>query len=257
MVGKKLELQDVTKRYHDGTEALRGVTVSVHPGEFVCIIGSSGAGKSTMVRCINRLVDVSSGSILFDDADITRLSRSRLRAARRRMGMVFQGFNLVKRLSTLENVLLGRLGYMNNLTGALGLYSKQDREKAAELLKRVGLEDQQYKRADQLSGGQQQRVGIARAVAQDPALILADEPIASLDPGSAEVVMKQLHQVTQEAGITTLVNLHQVGFAKRFATRIIGLKNGELVFDGKQDDISVDMIKDLYGRNSEEVLEYA
>ncbi|MBB6449919.1 phosphonate transport system ATP-binding protein [Geomicrobium halophilum] len=227
-----LELRDVKKVFSDGTEALKGITSTVKKGELVSIIGSSGAGKSTLLRSINRLNDPTGGEILFQGKNILSFKRRDLRQYRRHMGMIFQGYNLVKRSSVIQNVLHGRLGYMNTLSGGFGHFSKEDSFYALEVLSRVGLKDQAFKRADELSGGQQQRVGIARAIAQNPDILLADEPIASLDPNSSWNVMNYLKQISKEDEITTIVNLHQVDFAREFADRIIGVKAGEIVFDG-------------------------
>ncbi len=248
-----LSVTDLRKTFPDGTQALRGVSIDVMPGEFLVMIGSSGAGKSTFLRCVNHLFEPTAGKIRFEDQDITRLSHKKLRVARRKLGMIFQGYNLVKRLTTLENVLLGRLGYMSSLTGAFGLYSREDRANAIALLERVGLGDQRFKRADQLSGGQQQRVGIARALAQKAHLILADEPIASLDPKASDTVMSYLHQVTREEGITCIVNLHQVDYAKKYADRIIGLKDGQIAFLGTADEVTDTVIRDLYGAAGDQI----
>ncbi|AXF55903.1 phosphonate ABC transporter ATP-binding protein [Salicibibacter kimchii] len=227
-----LELRDVKKVFPDGTEALKGITSTVKKGELISIIGSSGAGKSTLLRSINRLNDPTGGEILFQGKNILSFKRRNLRQYRRHMGMIFQGYNLVKRSSVVQNVLHGRLGYMNTLTGGFGRFSKEDSLYALEVLSRVGLKDQAFKRADELSGGQQQRVGIARAIAQNPDILLADEPIASLDPNSSWNVMNYLKEISKEDEITTIVNLHQVDFAREFADRIIGVKAGEIVFDG-------------------------
>jgi len=242
-----LSVRDLKKTFPDGTQALAGVSVDVMPGEFLVMIGSSGAGKSTFLRCINHLFEPTAGTIVFEDKDISRITGAKLRAVRRRLGMVFQGFNLVRRLTTIENVLLGRLGYMSSLRGAFGLYSRKDRETAVDLLDRVGLSEQRFKRADQLSGGQQQRVGIARAIAQQAHLILADEPIASLDPKASDTVMNYLHRVIREEGIACIVNLHQVDYAKRYADRIIGLKDGKIEFIGAPNEVTDQVIRDLYG----------
>lgn len=245
--GALLSVKELKKTFPDGTKALRGVSLDIYPGEFLAIIGSSGAGKSTFLRCINRLFEPTEGSIVFDDNEVVSANKKDLRYIRRKIGMIFQGYNLVKRSTTLENVLLGRLGYMSSVQGALGLYSQDDKRRAISLLERVGLAEQRFKRADQLSGGQQQRVGIARAIAQNPKLILADEPIASLDPKSSETVMQYLRQICKEEGITCIINLHQVDFAKRFADRIVGIKDGEIVFQGKSEDVTDQVIFELYG----------
>lgn len=242
-----LQIKDLTKTYPDGTQALKKVNISIEKGELISIIGSSGAGKSTLLRCINKLVTSSSGSIHFNDQhEVTKAHGQELRKIRRQIGMVFQGFNLIKRSMTIKNVLHGRLGYMSTIKGGLGLFSKEDTKDALAILARVGLQDQAFKRADELSGGQQQRVGVARALAQSPLLLLADEPIASLDPTSSERVMGYMKAIAEEDGITTIVNLHQVDFARKFATRIIGIKGGEVVFDGPPEQLSNQVTDKLY-----------
>lgn len=241
-----LEIQNLKKVYSDGTTALQGVDFKVNEGEFVVVIGSSGAGKSTLLRCINRLVEPSEGSVMFNAMDTTKANQTQVRKLRREVGMVFQSFNLIQRVSVLRNVLNGRLGYMNPLTGMLGMYSKSDVEEAKKILFRLGLHEQMYKRADELSGGQQQRVGIARALSQRPKLILADEPIASLDPVTSETIMSHLHTICQEDGITCVVNLHQVEVAKKYASRIIGIHKGTVAFDGKPNQLSDNEISHIY-----------
>jgi phosphonate transport system ATP-binding protein len=241
-----LEIRNLKKVYSDGTTALQGVDLTVDRGEFVVVIGSSGAGKSTLLRCVNRLVQPSGGSVLVNNIDAAKANNREVRRLRREVGMIFQSFNLIERVSVLRNVLHGRLGYMNPLTGALGLFSKHDVEEARKILHRLGLHQQIYKRADELSGGQQQRVGIARALSQQPQLILADEPIASLDPVTSETIMNHLRTICQEDGITCVVNLHQVDVAKKYATRIIGIHKGAVAFDGKPDQLSEQTIQHIY-----------
>ncbi|QKS73323.1 phosphonate ABC transporter ATP-binding protein [Paenalkalicoccus suaedae] len=241
-----LQLKDVEMTFPDGTQALRGISLTIKKGELVSIIGPSGAGKSTFMRSLNRLNTPTAGSIVFEGQDVMRARGKELREIRRRIGMVFQHFNLIKRSQTYHNVLHGRLGYMPTLKGSFGRFSKEDTEKAFEVLRRVGLEEHMFKRADELSGGQQQRVGIARAIIQEPSLLLADEPIASLDPSSSENVMNYLKQVCEEDGLTSIVNLHQVDFAKKFAHRIIGIKAGEVVFDGAPRELTDGIIDYLY-----------
>ncbi|WP_082393924.1 phosphonate ABC transporter ATP-binding protein [Bacillus sp. JCM 19034] len=241
-----LETKSLGMTYADGTEALKGIDLTIKKGELVSIIGPSGAGKSTFMRSLNLLNQPTHGSILFQGNDITKAKGKRLRQIRRAIGMVFQHFNLIKRSPTYQNVLHGRLGYMSSIKGGLGLFSEEDTRQALEILRRVGLEDQAFKRADELSGGQQQRVGIARAIAQSPSLILADEPIASLDPSTSEDVMNYLKKVCQEDGLTSIVNLHQVDFAKKFADRIIGIKSGEVVFDGTPKELTDGITNHLY-----------
>jgi phosphonate transport system ATP-binding protein len=241
-----LQIENLSKVYNDGTNALKDVSFNVEKGEFVVIIGSSGAGKSTLLRCLNRLVEPSGGSILFDQTNATKANAGQVRRLRREMGMIFQSFNLIQRVTVLRNVLHGRLGYMNPITGTLGMFSQKDVTEAKKILERLGLEQQMYKRADELSGGQQQRVGIARALSQKPKLILADEPIASLDPVTSETIMEYLFRICQEDGITCIVNLHQVEVAKKYATRIIGIHKGTLVFDGKPEQLTDEMIRHIY-----------
>lgn len=243
-----LQVDSLKKVYADGTAALAGIDFKVEPGEFIAVIGPSGAGKSTLLRCLNQMVRPTSGRVVFQGADTLKSGKRELRRIRRGMGMIFQGFNLVERVSVLTNVLHGRLGYMGSWRGALGFFSKPDIQEATRLLERVGLGEQIHKRADELSGGQQQRVAIARALAQKPKLILADEPIASLDPASSEVVMNSLYKFCKEDGIACLCNLHQVDMAKKYATRIIGIYKGTKVFDGTPEELTDDMIELIYSQ---------
>ncbi|MDQ6420239.1 phosphonate ABC transporter ATP-binding protein [Paenibacillus sp. LHD-117] len=243
-----LQVEGLRKVYADGTVGLSGIDFKVEAGEFIAVIGPSGAGKSTLLRCLNQMVETSSGEIVFQGTKTIGAGNRKLRHIRREMSMIFQGFNLVERSSVLTNVLHGRLGYMSGWRGALGLFSKSDVQEATRLLERVGLSEQIHKRADELSGGQQQRVGIARALAQKPKLILADEPIASLDPASSETVMSSLHTFCKEDGIACLCNLHQVDMAKKYATRIIGIHKGQKVFDGTPEELTDDMIALIYNR---------
>ena len=241
-----LVIDDLSKSYNGKSKALDSVNVTVGRGEFVSVIGCSGAGKSTFLRCINRLIDPTEGSVVFNGQDVTKMSRRQLRNVRRRISMIFQHYNLVYRASAIENVLQGRLGYKSSLAGALGLYTEEKME-AFDILAKVGLAEFAYKRADQLSGGQKQRVGIARALVQDPLLMLCDEPIASLDPRSSRAVMEQLRWACDELGIACLVNLHQVDYAVEFSDRIIGLRRGKLVFDGTPDELDAKVISYIYG----------
>lgn len=242
-----LVIDDLSKSYNGKSKALDGINVTVGRGEFVSVIGCSGAGKSTFLRCINRLIDPTEGSVIFNGKDVTKMSKRKLRGVRRRISMIFQHYNLVYRASAIENVLQGRLGYKSSLAGALGLYSEEEKMEAFDILAKVGLAEFAYKRADQLSGGQKQRVGIARALVQDPLLMLCDEPIASLDPRSSRTVMEQLRWACDELGITCLVNLHQVDYAVEFSDRIIGLRQGRLVFDGTPDELDAKVISYIYG----------
>lgn len=242
-----LTVEHLTKSYDGKGKALHDVSLSLRRGEFVTVIGPSGAGKSTFLRCINRLIDASEGSIVFDGREITSMNKRQMREARRDIGMIFQHYNLVHRATAIENVLQGRLGYLSNFRGIFGLYSEEDKRSAFELLDKMGLVEFAYQRADQLSGGQQQRVGIARALVQDPLLMLCDEPIASLDPKSSRVTMEMLRWVSDELGVACLVNLHQVDYAIEYSDRIVALKKGVKVFDGTPDELDAKTISDIYG----------
>ncbi len=249
-----LELKNVTKYYNGTTPALTEVSFTVREGEFVSVIGPSGAGKSTLLRCINRMVELSRGEISFDGIIVSKLGKRDLRKLRTKIGMIFQHYNLVDRLTVLENVLHGRLGYKSTLAGALGRYSREEKSQAHHIIKILGLTDQVYKRCDQLSGGQKQRVGIARALVQNPKMILCDEPIASLDPNAAKVIMDHLRLVATELGITVLVNMHQVDVALKYSDRIIGVNTGRVVFDGPPDELTAEQISDIYGSESGELI---
>lgn len=251
-----LEVRNLTKVYDDGTQALTDVSFSVEPREFLVVIGLSGSGKSTLLRCINRLVDPTDGEIVFDGMSTTNADHKELREIRRRIGMVFQQFNLVKRSSVVTNVLSGRLGYTSSRRSLVGGFSREDREIAHAALSRVGLDELARKRASELSGGQQQRVGIARALAQQPDLILADEPVASLDPVLAHSVLGYLEQLNRDEGITVICSLHYLDLVQRYATRVIGLRDGRLVYEGSRDDIrkmSDDQFKQIYGEDAERI----
>ncbi len=222
-------------------------------GEFLAVIGLSGSGKSTLLRCINRLIDPTSGKIFWDDQDITAASAKDMRKIRRQIGMIFQQFNLVKRSSVLTNVMSGRLGYVDTIPSILNIFSAEDRERAKSSLEQVGLEDKTNVRADSLSGGQQQRVGIARALMQEPKLILADEPVASLDPVLAHSILKYLEQLNKERGITVLCSLHFLDLVHRYATTAIALKDGEVVFQGLPKQIDDAQFKTIYGQEAERI----
>ncbi len=252
-----LEIRDLHKTYGDNTQVLRGINLRVQQGEFVCILGPSGAGKSTLLRCVNRLIEASSGAVLVPrglagssadgaTADVLKLNAEELRLLRRKVGMVFQQFNIVKRLSVIENVLSGGLGYQPALRSVLRLFSREEKRLALTNLKRVGLLDHAYKRADQLSGGEQQRVAIARTLMQQPALILADEPVASLDPRLSRVVLDILKRVCREDGITALVSLHTLELTREYADRVIGLKQGQIFFDGMAQDLTDAIVDSVY-----------
>jgi phosphonate transport system ATP-binding protein len=251
-----LEVRHLTKIYDDGTEALKDVSFSVPDGEFLVVIGLSGSGKSTMLRCINRLIDPTEGEILWNGIDLAQLKGEDLRNARRKIGMIFQHFNLVKRSSVMTNVLSGRLGYTSSWNSLLGRFSAQDKKKALIAIKRLGIEAQTNKRASELSGGQQQRVGVARALMQDPEMILADEPVASLDPVLAHSLMQYLEMLNQEDGMTMICSLHYLDLVQRYATKVIGLRDGELVYQGGKKDIrgmTDEEFKDIYGEDAERV----
>jgi len=241
-----LSFVNLTKRYRDGTLAVSDVEFEVQPGEFLVLVGRSGAGKSTLLRCVNRLIELTNGDVLFEGRSVLPLRGRGLRALRRDIGMIFQEFNLVRRKRVIDNVLHGRLGHYQGLRGTLGVFPRADVEAAVDILVRLGLEDQALKRADQLSGGQKQRVGIARAIAQNPKLVLADEPVASLDPASSENVLGFLRRICKEDGITAVVSLHQVEYARAFADRVVAMKDGRLVFDGSPEELSDDRVQELY-----------
>jgi len=247
-----LKVENLTKVYPNGTQALKNVSFEVKDGDFLAVIGLSGSGKSTLLRCINRLIEPTSGKIFWDGEDITSASSSEMRKIRRQIGMVFQQFNLVKRSSVLTNVLTGRLGYVSTFSSALHLFSSADNNKALASLEQVGLADKPHVRADSLSGGQQQRVGIARALMQDPKLILADEPVASLDPVLSHSIMKYLEQLNKN-GITVICSLHFLDLVHRYATSAIALKDGELVFQGLPKQIDDAEFKAIYGQEAERV----
>ncbi|MDF2669423.1 MAG: phosphonate transporter ATP-binding protein [Paenibacillus sp.] len=244
-----IEFRNVSKIYPNGTIGLNNINLTIQPGEFVVIVGLSGAGKSTLLRSMNRLIDISDGDILIDGQSITAAKGEQLRHMRRGIGMIFQSFNLVKRSSVIRNVLSGRVGYHPTWRTILGLFPKRDYELAMDALDRVNIVEKAYSRADQLSGGQQQRVSIARALAQEPTMILADEPVASLDPLTTRQVMDDLKRINQELGITTIVNLHFIDLAREYATRIIGLRAGELVYDGPVAEATDEVFSDIYGRD--------
>lgn len=249
-----LEFKQVSKVYDNVTKALDDVSFTVEEGEFVSIIGPSGAGKSTLLRCINRLIDASQGEILFDGQDITQVKGKELRSVRTKTGMIFQHYNLVDRLSVIENVLHGTLGKKSTISGMVGHYTEEEKERAFEILKELGLAEQVYKRCDELSGGQKQRVGIARAIMQQPKLILCDEPIASLDPKASKVIMDQLKDINEKKKITCIVNLHQVDVAMRYSGRILGVSGGRIVFDGPPEQLNQEMIHKIYQSRTSDLI---
>jgi phosphonate transport system ATP-binding protein len=242
-----LTINNLVKVYPTGKQALSGVELTVTEPQVVAVIGSSGAGKSTLIRCINRLVEPTSGTILLAGTDVTALSRRGLRRARRRMGMIFQEYNLVERLTVMENVLSGRLGYVSFWRAYRRSYPPEDISTAFELLERVGIAGYEDTRADALSGGQRQRVGIARALMQRPDLLLVDEPTASLDPKTSRQIMRLLCELAHERGTPALVNIHDVALARTFADRIVGLHDGKVTFDGPANTLNHDVLTDIYG----------
>ena len=248
-----LSIKDLTKVYPSGTRALNGITLDIQRGEFVVLIGLSGSGKSTLLRCVNRLVDPSGGSIIFDGVDVTKARGTELRGVRRKIGMIFQQFNLVRRASVFANVLSGRLGRRPLWRTILFRPTREDIAAAFQNLERVSIVDKAYARADALSGGQQQRVGIARALMQEPELMLADEPVASLDPATSHSVMKYLEEINTKDGITVICALHFLSLARRYGTRVIALKDGRVAFDGVPKDIDERRFKEIYGEEAIEV----
>jgi phosphonate transport system ATP-binding protein len=248
-----LRIQGLNKIYPNGTRALRDLSLEVADGEFLVIIGLSGSGKSTLLRCINRLVEPTSGRIELDGIDVTAASPAELRRIRARIGMIFQHFNLVRRASVLANVLAGALGRTPPPWSALYRFAPGEIDRAQACLQRVGIPDKAGQRADTLSGGQQQRVGIARALMQQPRLMLADEPVASLDPATSHSVLRYLEEINRQEGITVVCNLHFLSLARRYASRVVALKAGEIVFDGFPTAITPEWFREIYGEEAVEV----
>ena len=239
---------NVSKTYPNGVKGLSHINLTINDGEFVSIIGLSGAGKSTLLRSVNRLNDVTEGEITIDGVSLTKAGKKELRRIRRRIGMISQQFNLVKRSTVQKNVLSGRLGYYSTWKRILGLFSKEDYERTKDALERVDLQDKLHSRCDELSGGQQQRVSIARTLVQQADIILADEPVASLDPVTTQKIMKDLQNINTTLGKTVIVNIHSVELARSFSTRIIALKAGEIVFDGAPEELTDERLIAIYGR---------
>lgn len=242
-----LRLEGLVKTYPTGDKALKGVTMEVPKGQVIGLIGPSGAGKSTLIRCINRLIEPTEGSIKLAGLELTDLGSAALRAQRRRMGMIFQEYALVERLTVMENVLSGRLGYVGFWRSYFRKFPQDSIDEAFRLLERVGLTDMVDKRADELSGGQRQRVGIARALIQDPAILLVDEPTASLDPKTSRQIMRLICELCEERGLATVINIHDVALAQMFVRRIVGLRLGEIVFDGPPDTMTAETLTEIYG----------
>ena len=242
-----LKLSALTKRYDTGDLALNQVDLEIPDAQVLALIGPSGAGKSTLIRCVNRLVEPTSGNATLNDVNLTKLSSRALRKSRRKMGMIFQEYALVERLTVMENVLSGRLGYVGFWRSYFRKFPKDDIKEAFRLLDRVGLLEMADKRADELSGGQRQRVGICRALIQDPDLLLVDEPTASLDPKTSRQIMRLINELCSERGLTAIINIHDVLLAQMFAQRIVGLANGEVVYDGKPEGLTPEVLTQIYG----------
>ena len=243
-----IELREVTKEYSKGVAALNGINLKIEQGEFVAIIGLSGAGKSTLLRTINRMHDITDGELIVNGENVNDLKGKSLRKFRRHIGMVFQSFNLVTRTTVINNVLTSRVPDMPFYKSMIGVFSKEDKVIALEALDKVGILDKAYVRADQLSGGQQQRVALARTLAQKPEIILADEPVAALDPITATQVMDDFKRINEEMKISVLINIHHVDLALKYATRVIGIKAGEIVYDGPSNMVDSEILKQIYGR---------
>jgi phosphonate transport system ATP-binding protein len=241
-----LKVEELSKTFPNAVNALNKVSFQVAQRDFIAVLGKSGSGKSTLLRCINRLVEPTSGKIIFQEQDIAKLSSKFLRKARRKMGFVFQDYNLVNRSSVMSNVLSGRLGYTNSLASLINYFSEKDKVRAFENLERVEIASKAYDRADTLSGGQRQRVGVARALMQEPSLILADEPVSSLDPSLAKSILAILKKINEKDQTAIICNLHQPELAKEFASRILVLKDGDLVFDGTPDELGESCNESIY-----------
>jgi phosphonate transport system ATP-binding protein len=248
-----LEVKNLHKIYENGTHALKGVTFHVNEGEFLVIIGLSGSGKSTLLRCINRLIDPTSGSVVFLGKDITNIKGEELRKVKSQIGIVFQHFNLINRRSVLMNVLAGRLGNLGTLNSLMGKFPDEVIKEAYKSLETVGIREKANLRADSLSGGQQQRVAIARSLMQNPKLLLADEPVASLDPATSNSIMQYFEKINKDLGTTVICNLHFLSLVRRYASRVIALKEGKIIFEGMPKDIDNNWFKTIYGEEAEEV----
>ena len=244
-----IKFEKVDKVYGNGVKGMDQVSLKVEQGEFVAIIGLSGAGKSTLIRTINKMIDITSGKLTVNDIDVSALKGRALRKYRRKIGMVFQSFNLVSRISVISNVLTARVADLSLFRALFGIYRKKDKILALESLDKVGILDKAYIRADQLSGGQQQRVALARTLAQEPQIILADEPVAALDPVMAEVVMDDFKRINRDLNITVIINIHHVNLALRYADRVIGIRAGRIVYDGPTKSITDEVLKTIYGRS--------
>ena len=243
-----LEIKQLVKKYHTGDLAINGVDLKVEKGQVMALIGPSGAGKSTLIRCVNRLENPTSGEIWLNDENIVKMRSGKLRRARRNMGMIFQEYALVERLTVMENVLSGRLGYVGFWRSFLRKFPQSDINAAFGLLEKVGLDTMVNKRADELSGGQRQRVGIARALIQKPDILLVDEPTASLDPKTSRQIMRLITELCEENQLAAIINIHDVALAQMYAERIVGLREGSIVYDGPPDDLKPDVLTEIYGK---------
>lgn len=249
-----LQVEKLSKTYPNGVQALKDVDLEVQQGEFLVIIGLSGSGKSTLLRCLNRLQEPTSGKIFFQGRDVSQMQDVReVRAVRRQMAMIFQHFNLIPRQSVLKNVMMGRLAEKTLWQSFWGIFSSEEKKQAMDNLRLVGIAEKAAIRADQLSGGQKQRVAIARALTQKPTLLLADEPVSSLDPATCHVVMDYLRKINQELGITVIANLHFLSLVRKYATRVVALKDGEIVFRGRPDEITEEWFRRIYGEGAQDV----
>lgn len=241
-----IEFNHVSKKYPNGFEALKDINLTIEQGEFVAIIGLSGAGKSTLLRTINRMHDITEGSLTVDGTDVMQLRGGELRGFRRNIGMIFQSFNLVTRTRVINNVLMSKVPELSFFRALFGIYPKEDKLNALEALDKVGILDKAFVRADQLSGGQQQRVALARTLAQNPQIILADEPVASLDPVTAKQVMGDFQRINKEMNITILLNIHHVDLALQYASRVVGIRSGAIVYDGPASEVTEEILNEIY-----------
>lgn len=248
-----IEFNHVSKKYPNGFEALKDINLTIEQGEFVAIIGLSGAGKSTLLRTINRMHDITEGSLTVDGTDVMQLRGGQLRGFRRKIGMIFQSFNLVTRTRVINNVLMSKVPELSFLRALFGVYPKENKLEALEALDKVGILDKAFVRADQLSGGQQQRVALARTLAQNPQIILADEPVASLDPVTAKQVMGDFQRINKEMNITILLNIHHVDLALQYASRVVGIRSGEIVYDGPVSEVTEEILNEIYEGKQKEV----
>ncbi|HIY58486.1 MAG TPA: phosphonate ABC transporter ATP-binding protein [Candidatus Tetragenococcus pullicola] len=246
-----IKFDNVQKVYPNGTTALQNIDLKIEQGEFVAIIGLSGAGKSTLIRCINKMHDISSGTLTVNDTNVSTLKGKEVRIFRKKIGMIFQSFNLITRSNVLKNVLVSSVPDLKGWRKLLGIFTKEDKIQALDALDKVGILDKAYIRVDQLSGGQQQRVALARTLARNPEIILADEPVASLDPVTAKSVMNDLKRINQETNVTILLNIHHVELALEYCDRVIGIRQGRVVYDGSSDKITQETLDEIYGRNEQ------